>query len=51
MGELLSYSILSGLLLLALYLPYQVLLARDNQHAYNRTILLAIYALALRRCR
>ncbi|MDE7377213.1 MAG: M56 family metallopeptidase [Muribaculaceae bacterium] len=46
MGELLSYSILSGLVLLALYLPYQVLLARDNQHAYNRAILLAIYVLA-----
>lgn len=46
MGELLSYSILSGLLALAMYLPYRAFLARENQHTYNRAILLSIYALA-----
>lgn len=29
MGELLSYSIVSGLAMLALYLVYRILLARD----------------------
>ena len=43
MGELLSYSIVSGLAMLALYLVYRILLARDYQHNFNRAILLLIY--------
>lgn len=46
MGEFLSYAIVSGLLLLALYLTYRVLLAGDNQHGFNRMVLLLIYALS-----
>ena len=43
MGEFLSYSILSGLLMLAMYLAYRLFLARDNQHGFNRGVLLSIY--------
>ena len=43
MGEFLSYSILSGLVLLAMYLVYRILLANDNQHSFNRGVLLLIY--------
>lgn len=46
MGNFLSYSIISGLLMLAIYLAYRVLLARENQHGYNRVILLLIYAVS-----
>ncbi len=46
MGALLSYSIESGLILLAMYLVYRLVLASDNQHSFNRTILLAIYAIS-----
>ena len=43
MGEFLSYSIMSGLYMLAMYLAYRLFLARDNQHVFNRCILLLIY--------
>ena len=43
MGELLSYSLMSGILMLAMYLAYRLFLARDNQHAFNRGVLLVIY--------
>ncbi len=43
MGALLSYSIMSGLFMLALYLAYRVFLARENQHSFNRGVLLLIY--------
>ncbi len=46
MGLLLSYSIISGLILLALYLAYRLFLARENQHGFNRGVLLAIYLIA-----
>lgn len=46
MGAFLSYSIISGFLLLALYLVYRLLLSRDNQHGFNRGVLLAIYAVS-----
>ncbi len=46
MGAFLSYSIVSGIALLALYLAYRLLLARDNQHGFNRGVLLAIYAVS-----
>lgn len=43
MGEILSYSTISGLSMLVLYLAYRVLLSRDNQHGFNRCVLLCIY--------
>ena len=43
MGAFLSYSLLSGLILLALYLAYRMFLSRDNQHSFNRGVLLGIY--------
>lgn len=46
MGEFLSYSIVSGFPLLVLYLAYRLFLARDNQHGFNRGVLLAIYAIS-----
>lgn len=46
MGEFLSYSMVSGFLMLALYLVYRLFLARDNQHAFNRGVLLGIYAVS-----
>lgn len=46
MGEFLSYSIISGLLMLAMYLTYRLFLARDNQHSFNRGVLLLIYAVS-----
>ena len=46
MGELLSYSIVSGVMLLAMYLAYRLFMARDNQHGFNRGVLLAVYAVA-----
>lgn len=42
MGELLSYSIVSGLSMLAMYLAYRLFLARENQHGFNRGVLLGI---------
>lgn len=43
MGAFLSYSLESGLLMLALFLGYRIFLARENQHSYNRIVLLLIY--------
>ncbi|MDE6301206.1 MAG: hypothetical protein K2M19_05780 [Muribaculaceae bacterium] len=43
MGAFLSYSITSGLMMLAMYLAYRIFLARDNQHSFNRAVLLLIY--------
>ncbi len=43
MGTFLSYSLESGLLMLAMFLAYRVFLARENQHNYNRGVLLMIY--------
>ncbi len=46
MGQLLSYSIQSGILLLAMYLIYKWILANENQYRFNRIVLLSIYAIA-----
>ena len=46
MGELLSYSIVSGILMVAMYLAYKIFIARDKQPAFNRLILLSIYFLS-----
>jgi len=43
MGELLSYSITGGILMLSMYLAYRLFLSRDNQHSFNRGVLLIIY--------
>ncbi len=46
MGAFLSYTIVSGVLLLAMFAAYRVLMAGDNRHAYNRGVLLSIYMIA-----
>ena len=43
MGKLLAYLIISGMLLLAMYLVYKIFIAKENQHGFNRAILLVIY--------
>jgi len=43
MGVFLSYSIVAGLMMLATYLAYRLFLARENQHSFNRGVLLSIY--------
>ena len=43
MGRLLSYSIVSGLIMLAMYLVYKLFIAREKQYGFNRGILLLIY--------
>lgn len=47
MGSLFTYSLYSATLLLAFYLIYKILMAEENQHAYNRAILLACYAASI----
>ena len=47
MGSLFSYSICAGLVLAVMYLVYKWLMAAERQHAYNRGLLLGIYAVAL----
>ena len=46
MGKLLAYLIVSGLVLLAMYLVYKLFIARENQHGFNRGILLVIYLIS-----
>ena len=46
MGTFLSYSIISGILMLAMYLSYRLFLSRDNLHSFNRAVLLSIYAIS-----
>ena len=43
MGKLLAYLIISGITMLAMYLVFKLFIARDNQHGFNRGLLLAIY--------
>ncbi len=47
MGQLLSFAIESGIIMLALYLIYKWILASENQYRFNRVILLSIYAVSL----
>lgn len=47
MGEMFSFTLASGIILLCLYLPYRLLLARERQHRFNRLILLGMYAAAV----
>ena len=44
---ILSYSIISSLVLTCGYIAYRLLLAGENQHSFNRKILLAILAVSL----
>ncbi|MCH5224977.1 MAG: hypothetical protein J1D77_03215, partial [Muribaculaceae bacterium] len=43
MGKFLAYLIISGIIMIAVYLAYKLFIARDNQHCFNRGLLLAIY--------
>ncbi len=47
MGEIFSYSLVSGLLLLVMYPVYKWLLAGERQHGFNRAVLWLIYVSAL----
>lgn len=47
MGELFSYTLVSGIILLSLYLPYKLLLARERQHGFNRVVILGMYLTAV----
>ena len=47
MGAIFLYSIVSGILLAVMYLVYKWMLAGENQHRYNRTILWCIYGASL----
>lgn len=42
-----SYTLMSGIILISLYLPYKLLLAGEKQHRLNRVVLLLIYVLAI----
>lgn len=47
MGNLFAYSVMSSLILAALYIPFRLFLSRLKQPGLNRSILLTIYALSL----
>lgn len=47
MGDLFSITLVSGIILLCLYLPYKLLLARERQHRFNRIVVLSIYLTAV----
>lgn len=46
MGNLLSHTFTSGLIMLAMYLIYKWALASENTHAYNRSVILFIYIIS-----
>ena len=46
MGEVLSYSITSGVLLLTMFLAFRLTLSSEKQHGYNRGIMLLMYLVA-----
>lgn len=46
MGQFTVYTCISGLVLLASYIIYKWLLARENQPAFNRVVLLSVYVLS-----
>lgn len=47
MGEILVYSMVSSVVLTAMYAVYKLALAAENQHGYNRAVLWLIYVAAL----
>ena len=47
MGEILTYSLSSALILMVLYLVYRPVKAPDNNASFNRVLLWSVYAVAL----
>lgn len=47
MGEIFGYSLASALPLALMYLAYKWVLAGENQHKYNRAVLMGVYSVAL----
>ncbi|MDE6629152.1 MAG: M56 family metallopeptidase [Muribaculaceae bacterium] len=47
MGALFSYSVISSLILLVMYLVYKWILAGEKQYAFNRVVLWGIYVVSL----
>ncbi len=47
MGQVFAYSLVSALVLMLMYLVYKWILSGENQHGYNRAVLLGIYAISL----
>ncbi len=46
MGQLFAYSLMSALVLTLMYLVYKWILSGENQHGYNRAVLLGIYSIS-----
>ncbi len=44
MATLFYYSVLGGMLLLVLYIVYRWAMASENQHGFNRAVILGIYS-------
>lgn len=47
MGELFSITLVSGIILLCMYLPYKLLLAGERQHRFNRAVIICMYLMAV----
>lgn len=47
MGELFSITLVSGIILLCMYLPYKLLLAGERQHRFNRAVIICMYLVAV----
>lgn len=47
MGAILVYSIISSIILIALYLTYKLTMSSEKQHAFNRIVIYVIYTLSL----
>ena len=46
MGQIFAYSLMSALVLMLMYLVYKWILSGENQHGYNRAVLLGIYSIS-----
>lgn len=47
MGELFSITLVSGVMLLCMYLPYKLLLSGERQHRFNRAVIICMYLVAI----
>ena len=47
MGELFSITLVSGVMLLCMYLPYKLLLSGERQHRFNRAVIICMYLVAV----
>lgn len=47
MGELFSITLVSGIILLCMYLPYKLLLSGERQHRFNRAVIICMYLVAI----